>query len=121
MKSTSYRFSVCLGILLWAYSVSALSVGTWLARSWPETDFTRLGIDLAEIQSGGPPKDGIPSIDQPRFVSIKAAREWVEAQEPVIALQVDGLARAYPLQILTYHEIVNDRLGNIPVSITSFA
>jgi len=83
-----------------------------------DTDRSKHSIELSELQAGGPPKDGIPSIDDPSFVSIDAARDWVKPQEPVIALELDGVARAYPLQILTYHEIVNDRVGGVPVAVT---
>lgn len=83
-----------------------------------DTDLSTFSIDLSELKPGGPPKDGIPSIDDPSFVSIEAAREWIAPKEPVIALAHDDEARAYPLQILTYHEIVNDRVGGTPVAVT---
>ena len=82
------------------------------------TDFDRASIDLAELQSGGPPKDGIPSIDAPVPESIEAARGWLPGASPVIALEVGGQARAYPLAILIWHEIVNDTLGGVPVVVT---
>ncbi|HYY61156.1 MAG TPA: DUF3179 domain-containing protein [Burkholderiales bacterium] len=85
---------------------------------WARTDFSRHTVDLAEIKSGGPPKDGIPAIDKPRFVSARGASEWLKAKEPVIVLRLDGSARAYPLQILIYHEIVNDTLAGVPVAVT---
>jgi len=75
-------------------------------------------IDYAEVLSGGPPRDGIPSIDQPQFITQEEARTWLADNEPVIALEIDGDARAYPLQILTWHEIVNDTIGGVPVSVT---
>ena len=83
-----------------------------------DTDLTAHSIDLNELQAGGPPKDGIPSVDAPTFVAPSAAADWVADQEPVIALAVNGQARAYPLQILTFHEIVNDRVGGVPVAVT---
>lgn len=83
-----------------------------------KTDFTKTNIDLSEIISGGPPKDGIPSIDEPRFESIAAARSWLADQSPVIALEIGGDARAYPLAILIWHEIVNDTVGGVPVVVT---
>jgi hypothetical protein len=64
------------------------------------------------------PKDGIPSIDRPRFVTINEARNWLNEKEPVIVLQVNGVSRAYPLQILVWHEVVNDQIGGVPVVIT---
>ncbi len=85
---------------------------------WARTDFSRHTVDLAEIESGGPPKDGIPAIDRPRFVAVRAAREWLKPKEPVIVLRLGAQARAYPIQILMYHEIVNDTLGGVPVAVT---
>ncbi len=85
---------------------------------WPRTDFTHATVNLDEILSGGPPKDGIPAIDRPRFESYSSADQWLHDKEPVIALQIHGKTRAYPIQILMYHEIVNDRLGDVPVSVT---
>ena len=87
-------------------------------REWPRTDFARRTVDLAEIESGGPPKDGIPAIDRPRFVGARAARAWLRAEEPVIVLRVAREARAYPLQILMFHEIVNDEIAARPVAVT---
>jgi hypothetical protein len=83
---------------------------------WPKTDFARRTVDLAEIQSGGPPKDGIPAIDRPRFASTDAAKAWLKPKEPVIAIRLAGERRAYPLQILMFHEIVNDEVAGRPVA-----
>jgi hypothetical protein len=93
---------------------SSLRIDT---RGWA-TDFTRASIDLAELQPGGPPKDGIPAIDEPVSESIDAARGWLGGTAPVIALEVESHARAYPLVILIWHEIVNDTLGGVPVVVT---
>ena len=82
------------------------------------TDFTRSNVDLGEIIGGGPGKDGIPAIDEPRLESIEAASTWMSDQAPVIALEVDGDARAYPLAILIWHEIVNDTIAGVPVVVT---
>jgi len=81
------------------------------------TDFSIHSVDLGTIFSGGPPKDGIPSIDDPRFETADDI-EWLQDKEPVIFLELDGAAKAYPLQILIWHEIVNDRIGDTPVSVT---
>ncbi len=75
-------------------------------------------MDLSEIISGGVPKDGIPPIDQPKFVSTSSAASWIADREPVILLTIGDDERAYPLQIMTYHEIVNDNVGGKPVTIT---
>jgi hypothetical protein len=86
------------------------------AAQW-ETDFTRQLVPLEEFQSGGPPKDGIPAIDKPRYTRAENV-DFLEDREPVIELSVGGESRAYPLQILTWHEIVNASLGDIPVAVT---
>ena len=86
-------------------------------RGW-NTNWNKHTIDYDELLSGGPPRDGIPSIDEPEFVSPDEAEEWLADNEPVIALEIDGDARAYPLQILTWHEIVNDTVGGVPVAVT---
>ncbi len=85
---------------------------------WRKTDFSKSIVNIEEIESGGPPKDGIPSIDRPKFISIEQANQWLNSQEPVIVLTLEGQTRAYPIQILIYHEIVNDKLADIPVSVT---
>jgi hypothetical protein len=82
------------------------------------TDFSKHSVPYSEIMSGGPPKDGIPPIDFPLYVSIDEADEWLEPVEPVILVQVGEESRAYPLQILTWHEIVNDTLGGLPLAVT---
>jgi hypothetical protein len=87
-----------------------------LAGAW-KTDFSRRAVPLSEIESGGPGRDGIPPIDRPRFVEIGAVG-FLRPKEPVIELEVGGDARAYPLQILIWHEIVNDRVGGVPVAVT---
>ena len=83
---------------------------------WPQTDFTRHSVDLDEIIPGGPPRDGIPAIDAPEFVPVAEAS--LPEDEPVIGLVINGDARAYPLRILIWHEIVNDVVGGVPVAIT---
>lgn len=84
------------------------------------TDFCQFEEGLWELVAhGGPPPDGIAPIDNPtNFDAIDVAANWLQPQSPVIALEVDGIARAYPLSILTRHEIVNDRLGTVPVAVT---
>lgn len=88
----------------------------WKTQGWT-TDFTKSSISFQEILSGGPPKDGIPSIDDPKFVIAKDVTH-LGPLEPVIRLIIDGDVRAYPLQVLTWHEIVNDVVGGTPVAVT---
>jgi hypothetical protein len=75
-------------------------------------------VPLDQIVSGGPPPDGIPSIDKPKFISIQEADKYLEDSELVLGLNINGDIRAYPLQILVWHEIVNDKVGGIPVAVT---
>ncbi len=75
-------------------------------------------VPLDEIRSGGPPPDGIPPIDHPKFISVREADEWLDEREPVLSLVHEGEARAYPLQILTWHEIVNDTVAGDPITVT---
>lgn len=96
--------------------------GSWRAE-WSRTDFSRHTVPLQEIKSGGPPKDGIPSIDAPRFERLNdgAASGWaarIRDAEPVISLAIRDDARAYPLSVLIWHEIVNDIAGGTPVAVT---
>ena len=89
----------------------------WRLQGWNNTDFDKTSIDYSEILSGGPPKDGIPSIDNPKFVAQKDVSS-LGGTEPVVGLEINGDARAYPLRILIWHEIVNDKIGGTPVTVT---
>jgi hypothetical protein len=75
-------------------------------------------VPLEQVVSGGPPPDGIPSIDKPKFTSVQEADEILEDSELVVGLNINGDIRAYPLQILVWHEIVNDNVGGVPVAVT---
>lgn len=82
------------------------------------TDFSKHSVPYSEILSGGPPKDGIPSIDAPKFHSTNEADEWLDDREPVVFVQVNDEAKAYPIQILIWHEIVNDTVGGEPMMVS---
>lgn len=100
--------------------VAALAIGRAIFsghRNGWETDFESTIIDLDEVISGGVPRDGIPPIDRPLFDPALAVRDLTD-RSPVIALEIDGDARAYPLEVMTRHEIVNDVVGDIPVAVT---
>lgn len=87
-----------------------------LDKDLQETDVTEPRIDLKDLLSGGPPKDGIPSIDRPLFTSAKDTPFLIS--ETVLGIVLNGEAKAYPYGILNWHEIVNDSVGGIPLSIT---
>ena len=86
------------------------------AKGW-KTDFTLRTVSLLEFRSAQT-RDGIPSIDDPVYISQTEAGEWLQDREPVLALEINGDVRAYPLQILLFHEIVNDVVGDMPVAVT---
>jgi len=105
-----------------AGNAAAINPDYWRAE-WPRTDFSQHTVPLSEIKSGGPAKDGIPSIDNPRFEKLVGGKAvgWINRLadvEPVISLVVGRDARAYPLRILMWHEIVNDTVGDVPAAVT---
>jgi hypothetical protein len=75
-------------------------------------------VPLDQIVGGGPPPDGIPSIDNPKFISVQEAEEFLKDSDLIVGLNINGDIRAYPLQILVWHEIVNDMVGNTPLAVT---
>ncbi|MEP1205882.1 MAG: DUF3179 domain-containing protein [Rhizobiaceae bacterium] len=109
--------SLCIAfIMIWVTSVSQAQERRWQAEGW-RTDFSQKTVNFAEILSGGPPKDGIPPIDNPKFEPVASIAN-LDDREPVIGLEINGDARAYPLQVMTWHEIVNDKVGGTPVTVT---
>jgi hypothetical protein len=75
-------------------------------------------VSLDQFASGGPPRDGIPPLDTPRFLDVASGNRYLKPRQPILAMQVSGQARAYPLQIMIWHEIANDTLGGVPISVT---
>ena len=83
-----------------------------------KTDFSRFSVPYSDIKRGGPPRDGIPPVDDPVFEPVSDASSYLSDYEPVLSVELDGEARAYPLSILVWHEIVNDEVGGIPITVT---
>jgi len=95
-----------------------------------DVDTSKAVVPLAEIHRGGPPPQGIPAIGfpgmdgvapatvDPTFVSQDEASAWLGGREPVILVDLGGERKVYPLQILMWHEIANDRVGGVPVAVT---
>ncbi|SFR04665.1 DUF3179 domain-containing protein [Poseidonocella sedimentorum] len=100
-------------------SVPARADPTFWRHEWPNTDFTRTEVEnWVEILSGGPPRDGIPALDAPEMGRTGDAAD-LDPREPVIAVEIEGhTPRAYPLRYLTWHEIVNDEIGGLPIAVT---
>jgi len=88
------------------------------ARSMNGFDLSNARIPVKEILSGGPPRDGIPAIDRPQFWSVSDADGFLRDDDIVLGVARNGHAKAYPLRILVWHEIVNDSVGGDPVVIT---
>lgn len=101
-----------------ATSAAVANPSIWKGE-WPDTDFSTTSVDdWSEILSGGPPKDGIPALSDPTFIQV-SQESRIGEREPVIAVEIDGeTPRAYPIRYLTWHEIVNDEIGELPVAVT---
>lgn len=100
-----------------ASQMAMVDIPTAWREEFPKTDFSRHAVPLSEFRSGGPSRDGIPAIDSPRFKPV-SEMDRLPGREPVIELVLEGEARAYPLRVLMWHEIVNDAVGGIPVTVT---
>lgn len=81
-------------------------------------DVTRHLIGLEDIQSGGPPRDGIPALDHPASTSATHADQILKPKDIVLGVEFGGTAKAYPVRILNWHEVVNDDVGEQPVLIS---
>ena len=116
--ATALAAALKVGTLALTLTAPAQSqVANSLKQQWPNTDFENTSVDFSEITSVLS-RDRIPAIDRPTFGSIADGEAFLDDVEPVVTLQIDGQARAYPLQILTWHEIVNDEIAGVPVSVT---
>ncbi len=104
---------VQLGIALFFASAPLACQG----QSLNDFDVSNASIPVEKIFRGGPPRDGIPSIDNPKFVPVGKV-DYLRDDDIVIGLERDSDARAYPLRILVWHEIVNDVIGDEPVTVT---
>ncbi len=74
-------------------------------------------VPQQEILSEGPPKDGIPAILEPKFVKLDQVA-YLEGDDEVIGVKIGNEAKAYPIKILNWHEVVNDTIGGEPVAVT---
>lgn len=115
-------FTLTIGLLaLWGVSAGSLAWANpayWNAGEWPNTDFSKHSVDLMEIVSDGLPKYGIPPIDDPTFQSTADSAKTLSPKEQVVALVTKGKAKGYPLSVLIWHEIENDEVGGVPVTVT---
>ncbi len=116
----SYWFSVSFALVVISIPADTGRAGSHRERGLPgwKTNTAKRTIELRELEKGGPGKDGIPPIDKPVFIEQSVSQQWLVSNEPVISLVINNDSRAYPLQILMWHEIINDTVGGIPVSVT---
>ncbi len=112
MKPSRITLGVFLLVVSFSVPAFAQDSDEWL------TDFSKRTVSLDELIAGGPSRDGIPPIDEPRFESVAEADKWLSKREPVAIVEMNGAVKAYPLQILIWHEIVNDQVGTVPVVVT---
>ncbi len=103
--SSSVRSATTLTLIM---ALLATPGATWAKNSF---DLSNSLINADEILSGGPPKDGIPAIDNPRFIPGKAAA-FMRPNDRILGVVINGTTKAYPIRILNWHEIVNDRIDN---------
>lgn len=103
--------------MAFAVPVAFADVARW-EKDWPRTDFSKAGVDLGEIFSGGIGRDVIPAIDTPTIGALADVGDTHEPREPVIRVTVNDQTRASPLSVLIWHEIVNDELGGVPIAVT---
>lgn len=82
------------------------------------TNWNKRIVDYKELLSGGPSRDGIPSIDNPKFETLFSAKKWIKDKEPVIFLKVNKSVKVYPLSVLIWHEIVNDTISDKKILVT---
>ncbi|NOZ38799.1 MAG: DUF3179 domain-containing protein [Planctomycetes bacterium] len=96
---------------------SAHAQGGFRRREVSPFDLSNVTVPKEEIRSGGPAKDGIPALSQPRTIDAKSAN-YLTPEDRVIGVAMGDEARAYPIRILNYHEIVNDELSGQPIAVT---
>jgi len=112
-----YKFLQGLSVIIFILILILISPQYSFADSYNGFDISNSSIPKEEIISGGPPKDGIPAILQPGFVSIKKS-EWLKDEDLVVGVTKNEMSKAYPLRILVWHEAVNDAIGDDPILVT---
>jgi len=107
-------------IVWWTYHETSCLVTEAASQQFSTSstfDLSNSRIPPNEIRHGGPAKDGIPSLTAPKFLDLAQA-DFLKPEDRVIGVVVAGVARAYPLRILDWHEAVNDRVSDVPIAVT---
>ena len=87
-------------------------------RGQPPFDVTRHSVNIGDIVPAGPPKDGIPALDLPKFVPAPQADKFLSKHDKILGIEYNGMVKAYPVRILNWHEIVNDDFNGKPAAVT---
>ena len=119
MVMRKYFLGVLISVIaigIYAATHAGSIIDEWTGE-FPKTDFSRTSINLIEVVEDGPRRDTIPPIFDPQFVPANGETK-VGPMEPVLSIIIDGDARAYPLRILLWHEIVNDVVGGVPILVS---
>jgi len=111
-----YRHVIIKALLL-IFVSPFLSVNEVVAETVNGFDLSNSIVPQSEIFSGGPPRDGIPALTDPKFISVAKA-DWLKSDSRILGVYINGIAKAYPLQIMNWHEIVNDTFGKKHALIT---
>jgi len=98
-------------------AVLALSLLGFFGEGPNGFDLSQHSVPLEDIRSGGPPRDGIPAIINPHFVSVEDAT-FLQKHDRILGIQGKEESKAYPIKIMNWHEIVNDSLEGSPIVIT---
>ena len=80
-------------------------------------DYSQSNINIDQIQSGGPPRDGIPALFEPETLPAKEV-DFLDDDDQILGVVHNGIARAYPTRILSWHELVNDDFGGDPLLVS---
>ena len=92
-------------------AVLILAVPVTAQADW---DYSKHSIPVEDIRGGGPPKDGIPALFDPEYIGAGEADKLLDPEEEVLGLVINGVPRAYPIRILSWHELVNDEIAGTP-------
>lgn len=119
MKNIIRNWTTAAAILFLAFGQAHAQRAIFVEETYADEEFQmdNMQIPSWDVVAGGPGKDGIPSLTDPTFITAKKDK-WLEKEDLVIGLTIDGVSKAYPIAIMNYHEVVNDDFGGRSVAIT---
>ncbi len=121
MIHSTYRFhalnSIFFGLIILFVSGCMASENSTQAQTMNGFDVSDATVPVDKIKKGGPPRDGIPSIDDPRFQKADDA-DWLNDDDRVLGIKRNGEVKAYPIRIMDWHEVANDTFGDEHIAVT---